>query len=216
MYWNDEGYLISKNIYNENSIIADFLTLNHGKSTGIVYGGTSRKVKNYLQIGNKIFLNYNSKNENRLGYFKTEIIKPISPLFFDDKKRTACILAASSILKLILPDEQINKKIFESYESLIEDLFKSKWIISFIYWEQLLIKELGFDFNLFKKDEFSNSEIKDNNIPKLFLNKKNIALTKKDVKEALQFNKNLILSNFFDGNNIKIPKSRLILEKYYN
>jgi len=216
MYWNDEGYLISKNIYNENSIIADFLTLNHGKSTGIVYGGTSRKVKNYLQIGNKIFLNYNSKNENRLGYFKTEIIKPISPLFFDDKKRTACILAASSILKLILPDEQINKKIFESYESLIEDLFKSKWIISFIYWEQLLIKELGFDFNLFKKDEFSNSEIKGNKIPKLFLNKKNIALSKKDVKEALQFNKNLILSNFFDGNNIKIPKSRLILEKYYN
>jgi len=216
MYWKDEGYLISKNIYNENSIIADFLTLNHGKSTGIVYGGTSRKVKNYLQIGNKIFLNYNSKNENRLGYFKTEIIKPISPLFFDDKKRTACILAASSILKLILPDEQINKKIFESYESLIEDLFKSKWIISFIYWEQLLIKELGFDFNLFKKDEFSNSEIKGNKIPKLFLNKKNIALSKKDVKEALQFNKNLILSNFFDGNNIKIPKSRLILEKYYN
>ena len=28
------------------------------------------KIKNYLQIGNKVYLNYNSKFENKIGYFK--------------------------------------------------------------------------------------------------------------------------------------------------
>ena len=83
MQWNDEGYLLSKVNYNENSIIIDALTLNHGKCSGIIYGGTSKKIKNFLQIGNKLFLNFNSKNENRMGYFKTEIIKAISPFFFN-------------------------------------------------------------------------------------------------------------------------------------
>ena len=46
MQWSDESYLLGKNNFDENSIIADFFTLNHGKCTGIVYGGSSRKQKN--------------------------------------------------------------------------------------------------------------------------------------------------------------------------
>ena len=45
MYWKDEGYLLFKSIYNENSIIIETFTLNHGKYTGIVYGGSSKKHK---------------------------------------------------------------------------------------------------------------------------------------------------------------------------
>ena len=45
MYWKDEGYLLSKNNFDENSIIIEVFTQNHGKCTGIVYGGSSRKNK---------------------------------------------------------------------------------------------------------------------------------------------------------------------------
>jgi len=38
MYWKDEGYLLSKHNFDENSIIIETFTLNHGKYTGIVYG----------------------------------------------------------------------------------------------------------------------------------------------------------------------------------
>ena len=100
MYWSDEGYLLSKNNFDENSIIIEAFTLSHGKYTGIVYGGSSRKQKRNFQIGNKILLNWKSKNENKSGYFNIELIKPISPLYFDDKKRSVCILSAASILKI--------------------------------------------------------------------------------------------------------------------
>ena len=87
MIWQDEGFLLSKNNYNENSIIIDAFTLSHGKYTGIVYGGSSRKNKRNFQIGNKILLNWKSKNLNRTGYFSIELIDPISAYFFDDKKK---------------------------------------------------------------------------------------------------------------------------------
>jgi len=56
MNWQDEGYLLSKNNFNENSIIIEAFTLSHGKYSGIVYGGSSRKKKKEFKIGNKIFL----------------------------------------------------------------------------------------------------------------------------------------------------------------
>ena len=111
MIWDDEGYLLSKVNYNENSIIADFFTLNHGKCSGIIFGGSSRKAKKYLQIGNKIFISCNSNLNNKLGYFKTELIKPVSPIFFNDRKKISCILSATTILRVILAEGQINQKI---------------------------------------------------------------------------------------------------------
>ena len=59
------GFLLNKNRYNENSLISEIYTKNFGKVSGIIFGGTSKKIKNYLQIGNKLYVNYNSKNENR-------------------------------------------------------------------------------------------------------------------------------------------------------
>ena len=87
MNWSDEGFLLSKNNYSENSIIIETFTLNHGKFNGIVYGGASRKQKKNLQIGNKILLNWKSKGENRPGYFTVELLNPISPLILMIKKK---------------------------------------------------------------------------------------------------------------------------------
>ena len=106
MQWSDEGYLLSKNNYDENSIIIEAFTLNHGKYSGLVYGGASRKQKKIFQIGNKIFLNWKSKNDNNSGYFSVELVRPIAASFFDDKKKSACILSSTSILKILLPERQ--------------------------------------------------------------------------------------------------------------
>ena len=89
--------MLSKNKYNENSIIVEIFTLDHGKTSGIIFGASSKKIKNYLEIGNKLHVNYNYKNENRLGYFKVEIIKATSPLFLTIKK-DYCVLIQQLIL----------------------------------------------------------------------------------------------------------------------
>ena len=47
MQWDDIGYLLYKNRYNENSVIAEFFTEYHGKSSGIIFGASSKKIKSY-------------------------------------------------------------------------------------------------------------------------------------------------------------------------
>ena len=102
MIWEDECYLLSKRKFRENANIINIFTQKKGKMDGIVYGGTSRKIKNYLQISNKLFVSHTSKSENRIGYFKTELIKPISPLYFSDKERTTALISICTLLKYIV------------------------------------------------------------------------------------------------------------------
>ena len=73
MNWKDEGYLLSKTNFDENSIIIETFTLDHGKYSGIVYGGSSKKQKKKFLIGNKILLNLRTKNVNKMGYFNYKI-----------------------------------------------------------------------------------------------------------------------------------------------
>ena len=223
MYWKDEGYLLSKTNFDENSIFIEAFTLNHGKCNGVVYGGSSKKLKKNLQIGNKILLNWKSKSENKVGYFNTELIKPISPLFFDDKKRSICVLAATSILKILLPERQINKKIYHSFDRLVEQFNHDDWIQLYIFWELSLIKELGFGINFIDKNypenHISNTiEINDRyfKIPKLLLEQNSKNISKAGIREALTFNRNLLMENFILPYRLRLPFSRNILEKYYN
>ena len=219
MYWKDEGYLLSKINFDENSIIIEAFTLNHGKCSGIVYGGSSKKSKKNFQIGNKILLNWKSKGENKFGYFSTELIKAISPLFFDDKKRSICFVAATSILKILLPESQNNKKIYLSFERLVEHFSHDDWIKLYIFWELSLIKELGFEINFLDKN-YINNTIKINDkyfkIPELLLKRDSKNFSNIVIKEALNFNKNLLMENFILPYRLRLPLSRNILEKYYN
>ena len=63
MNWQDQGFLIYKNKYNENSSIAEFFTKDRGKVSGIIYGASSRKIRNYLLIGNNFHINYHQKRK---------------------------------------------------------------------------------------------------------------------------------------------------------
>ncbi|MDC3232795.1 recombination protein O N-terminal domain-containing protein, partial [Pelagibacteraceae bacterium] len=96
MNWEDECFLLSKRKFRENANIINVFTLNKGKVGGIVYGGSSRKIRNYLQISNKLFIFHNSKNDNKIGYFKAELIKAITPLYFNDRERTSALISLCS------------------------------------------------------------------------------------------------------------------------
>lgn len=217
MFWSDEGYLLSKINYNENSIIIDAFTLNHGKYTGIVYGGSSKSKKRIFQIGNKILLNWKSKSENRNGYFDVELINPISPQYFDDKKRSICIISALSILRILLPERQINKKIYNSLNIFLNSINSENWIKLYILWELGLVKELGFEINISNKQNslvFING--KNFKVPHLLLDNKTKIFSNLDIKMALLFNKNVIFENFIQPNNLRFPLARNILEKYFD
>ena len=226
MIWQDEGYLLSKRKFRENANIVNVFTNSFGKVSGIVYGGNSRKVRNYLQLSNKIFVFYNNKNENKIGYFKTELVKAISPKYFNDKTKTSALLSLTSLLNVLLPESQSYKNIYLSLDNFINQLNNNKWILFYINWEINLIRELGFDVNLsqFKIDNSTLNtviEIEIDNImyqvPKFIFNLDKDYENNKDlIKLGLSFTRKIMLNKFFVPNNLVFPRSRVLLENYYS
>ena len=145
MIWDDSGFLLSKNRYNENSVIVEIFTKDHGKVSGIIFGGTSKKIKNYLQIGNSLYVNYNSKSENKIGYFKVEILRAISPYYFDNHQKLLCLTSAMSLIKVLTADFQKNELIYNLIQNFNEILNNENWIKQYIFWELELFKTLGYD-----------------------------------------------------------------------
>jgi len=218
MIWDDKGFLISKFKYNENSIIADFFTLNHGRCSGIVFGATSNKIKGYLQIGNLFQLNCNFKNESKIGSFKVEIIEALTPFFFNDRKKLHCITAAMSMVKLLTAENQKNENIYEIIIELFTILKNEDWIKNYILWELDLLKFVGYDLQLKK---ITNKE-KNNNKTQYFVQTSNnkkfvpsflIEIDRKNIEpnellNALKLVSNYIEKNILKPNNITQPIQR--------
>ena len=226
MQWKDEGFLLSKNNYGENSIIIEVFTLNHGKCSGIVYGGTSKKIKNYLQLGNKIHVNLKAKNDIRLGYFKIEIIDAISPFFFDDNKKINCLFSSLNLLKTVLPELLSYNSIYVLFSNFLNELkFSNNWIIHYIFWEMNLLREIGFDMNL-ASNSVSETYSKKNmitvninnektNIPSFMVEKKFENIDTKSIYCALKFIGKFLEKNILVPNNLNYPISRKKLESCF-
>ena len=218
MNWDDNGYLISKNRYSENSIIAEVFTENYGKILGIIFGGTSKKIKNYLQIGNKIYVNYNSKNVSRIGYFKVEILKALSPLYFDDSQKLSCITSAMHLIKLLTAEAQASKEIFKLIDKFFEILTFENWVQKYIFWELELLKLLGYDLELKKmvEKEIINNEInyfvksssEKKIIPNFLIDENYKNVDSKNLLKGLKLVSDYLEKSILKPNNLNLPTSR--------
>ena len=220
MNWTDQSFLLSKNRYSENSIIAELYTENRGKVSGIIFGGTSKKIKNYLQIGNKLHVNYNSKSDNRMGYLKIEILNAYSPLYFDHKQKLSCITSAMNLVKILTAERQTNNNVFLLIENLYKLLNHKDWLKEYIFWELDLLKLLGYDLeleNLVEKNledsktvYFANTQNEKKYVPN-FLIEKNLVVSDINILlSGLKLVGDFLDKTIFKPNNINHPNSRII------
>ena len=218
MNWDDTGFLLSKNKYSENSLIVEVFTREHGKISGILFGGTSKKIKSYLQIGNKLYTNYNAKNDNKVGYFKFEIIKAETPFFFDNKKKLSCLTSALQLIRILNPEAQPNLKIFELIENFFIILKDEEWIKNYILWELKLFSLLGYNLELKKiasieiVDNQKNYFVKSTNglkiIPSFLIEKSHLDISKENLINGLKLVGDFLEKTILRPNNINYPIAR--------
>ena len=219
MIWDDIGFLLSKNRYSENSLIVEIFTKNYGKISGIVFGGTSKKIRNYLQIGNELYVNYNSKSENKLGYFKIEIQKIYSPIFFDNYQKLFCISSAMQLIKVLTADSQKNLEIYDLINRFYEIFNSDKWIRDYIFWELDLLSIVGYNFEfekLLNMDLINNKtkyEIKSSNqlklVPKFLIDKNDSNPNHESLLDGLKLVGDFLEKNILKPNNLGHPINRI-------
>ena len=220
MNWIDEGFLINKNRYSENSLIAEIFTKDKGKISGIIFGGTSKKIKNYLQIGNRLHVNYNSKSDNRIGYFKVEILNAYTPLYFDHKQKLSCITSATNLVKILTADSQTNIKVYKIINDLFLILKSDDWLKKFIFWELELLKVLGYDLeleNLVEKDiiedkviYYAKSSSEKKYVPNFLIEKDVEVDDLKTLLNGLKLVGDYLDKTILKPNNVNYPNSRLL------
>tara|TARA_Y100000590_G_C15723343_1_gene1014277 strand:- start:1612 stop:2292 length:681 start_codon:yes stop_codon:yes gene_type:complete len=218
MQWDDIGFLISKNKYNENSVIAEFFSKNHGKCSGMIFGATSKKTKNYLQIGNKLHLNYNFKNDNKIGYFKIEIFNAYTPFYFDNNKKLFCILSAMNLIKLLTVESQSNEKIFNIIDHLFIIINLKDWVKEYIFWELKLLELIGYSLDLKKIVKFEIIDqqkiyfVKKNSdkiyIPNFLIENDLNHIEKKNLLSGLKLVGDFLNKNILIPNNLTFPIAR--------
>ena len=221
MKWIDTGFLISKNKYNENSVIAEIFTLNNGKVTGIIFGASSKKIKSYLEIGNLLHVNYSSKSPEKIGSFKIEISKANTAFFFENKIKLHCIISTMNLIRILTVENQSNKNLYNLINIFFENIKLDKWLKVYILWELQLYKVLGYNLNLkdlVQKEEqngitnyfvISNNEKK--NIPSFLVNEKteDQDINKDDLFNAIKILNNFLEKSILRPSNIHFPHERL-------
>ena len=219
MTWDDTGFLISKNKYSENSLIVEFFTENHGKVPGIIFGGTSKKIKGYIQTGNKLSLNFNSKSENKIGYFKVEICEVLSPLYFNNQKKLSCIISAMNLIKILTAELQKNKSIYILIEKFYTLLDTENWIKNYIFWELELFKLLGYNLELeklvekvvdgndlkYQSKSLTNKKI----VPNFLIDRNKNSENIKTLLDGLKLVSDYLEKTILKPNNISFPISRI-------
>ena len=109
---------------------------------------------------------------------------------------------------------------------MINSINLEYWIFLYIFFEINLIKDLGYDTNL---SRHLNAVRKDNDFLKIkidgyiyeipnYLVQKKIPenFTNLLIRKSLYFTRQVIQNKFFIPNNLLFPKSRIILENYFN
>ena len=217
MKWQDKGYLLSINKYNENSAIAEFFTENNGKVSGVIFGATSKKIKNYLLMGNKFHLNFNFKQDSKLGYFKIEIDKATTPNYLENKKKLFCIIYTMNLIKTLTVDNETNKNIYQLLNNFFELLNKDNWLVFFIFWELNFYKTIGYDID-FKNyvtntivdgDEKFIVESTKKTIPNFLVNNDINTKNENDIFSAFKIVGEFLDKSILKPNNISFPSSRI-------
>ena len=216
MNWQDKGYLLSLNKYNENSSIAELYTQSNGKIVGVIFGSTSKKIKNYLLIGNKFHINSKLREDGRLGYLKVEIDEIKTPVYLENKKKLFCIIYCMNLIKILTVENENNVEIYNLLEKLFKIIELDNWLVEFLYLELNILKSIGYDINFrdYVVDKSINGQTKyivdsSQKIIPNFLIDKNIR--PENLKEI--YNGYSIVGDFLDktiikANNKNYPSSR--------
>ncbi len=147
MNWQDKGYLLSINKYNENSSIAEFYTEKNGKIVGIIFGSSSKKIKSYLLIGNRFHINSKLREDGRLGYLKIEIDEIKTPIYLENKKKLYCIIYCMNLIKILTVENENNTEIYNLIEKLFNIIQLDNWLVEFLFLELKIFKSIGYDIN---------------------------------------------------------------------
>ena len=148
MDWSDEGIFLSGKPLGEANLIAEMLTLEHGRHLGLVRGGRSRRVRPTLQSGNLVRVTWRARLADHLGGYNVELMEAHGARALDDPRALAAIGTLAEFVKL-LPERDPHPELHSTTLHVLRSFAEPDiWPALLVYWEFQLLQELGFGLDL--------------------------------------------------------------------
>ncbi len=157
MQWCDEGIIISTRRHGENSVIVDLLTREHGRHSGMVRGGRSKRYRPVLQLGNRVGADWRGRLSEHLGMYVLEPLQLRAALIMSDALKLLALQSVCTLAGLIAERER-HPGLFEATELMIAALVEQQepgrgeavphWQSLLVVWELGLLAELGYGLDL--------------------------------------------------------------------
>lgn len=149
MEWRDEAILLLTRRHGETAAIIDVLTPGHGRSSGVVRGGTSRKLAPILQPGAQLDVTWKARLEDHLGTFVVEPIRSRAAASLGDRLSLSGLNAVVALLLFCLPEREVHLRLYDKTRNLLDLLGQPEiWPLAYLRWEVALLDDLGFGLDL--------------------------------------------------------------------
>jgi len=149
MEWRDGAILLATRRHGETAAIIDVLTPGHGRSSGVVRGGTSRKLAPILQPGAQLDVTWKARLEDHLGTFAVEPIRSRAAASLGDRLSLSGLNAVVALLLFCLPEREVHARLYDKTRTLLDLLGQPEiWPLAYLRWEVALLDDLGFGLDL--------------------------------------------------------------------
>ncbi len=149
MEWRDQGILLSSRRHGETSAIIEVFTPSQGRHSGVVRGGTSRKIAPILQPGAQLDLTWRARLEDHIGSFAVEPVRSRAAVAMGDRLALAGLNAVTALVSFCLPEREVHLPLYQRTEALLDLLGQGEvWPLAYLRWEVSLLEELGYGLDL--------------------------------------------------------------------
>lgn len=148
MNWSDEGIILSVRPHGETAAVVELLTRAHGRHTGLVHGGRSRKSRPVLQTGNHVDASWKGRLSEHLGHMTLELRTGYAAQAMEDAAALTALTSLAALARL-LPERDPHPALYEITLFVLGFLDDpSVWPALLVRWEVALLAELGFGLDL--------------------------------------------------------------------
>ena len=148
MDWRDEGIFLGGKPLGEANLIAEILTLEHGRHLGLVRGGRSRRIRPVLQPGNLVGVTWRARLSEHLGGFNVEMMEAHGARALDDAAALSAIGTMAGLVKL-LPERDPHPELYAATLHVLRSFGEPDiWPVLLVHWEFQLLQEIGFGLDL--------------------------------------------------------------------
>jgi DNA repair protein RecO (recombination protein O) len=150
MDWSDHGIVLTSRPHGETGLVVSLLTREHGRHSGFVHGGVSRKARPVWQSGNVVEVEWRARLAEQLGNFSGELREPNAARALDDAAELAGLSAACAMVDAALPEREPHPAMYDGFQAFLGVLGHPGWPAIYVRLELGLLQELGFGLDIEK------------------------------------------------------------------